>query len=189
MISIEHLNLTLKRFNLEHAKMLFDLIDGNRSYLRKHLGWLDKTVNVQDAEYFINGCMDGYEKNSSLILGIWHDNQMIGVVGFHEIDFVNQDSSMGYWLSEAFQGQGIMTASVEAMINHAVFVYGLSKITIRAAVDNPSSQKIPEHLGFERVNCRIGGEVLYGRAVDQYVYQLNADDWGSRPTMGLSLSK
>ncbi|AXN38664.1 hypothetical protein CN689_21445 [Peribacillus butanolivorans] len=51
---------------------------------------------------------------------------------------------MGYWLGQQYQGNGIMTRVAKALIDYAINELNISKVEIRAAVENKNSRGIPE---------------------------------------------
>src|SRR5699024_1350 len=119
MFQIQVNNLTFIRIlSIRDAEMLFQLTDKSRSYLKEWLPWLDNTKTIEDSEAFIKTSLIGMEKKQSITAGIFYENQLAGVVGFNRLDHVNKVGTIGYWLGEEFQGKGIMTKSVEKLIEH-----------------------------------------------------------------------
>ncbi|HEY2333416.1 MAG TPA: GNAT family protein [Solirubrobacterales bacterium] len=49
------------------------------------------------------------------------------------------------------QGSGTMTAAVRLLVDHALTVWQLNRVEIRAAVENRRSRAIPKRLGFRQV--------------------------------------
>jgi hypothetical protein len=54
-----------------------------------------------------------------------------GVVGLEPLDWVHRSAGIGYWLGERYQGRGVMTRAVSALIEHAVSVLDMNRIEIR----------------------------------------------------------
>jgi ribosomal-protein-serine acetyltransferase len=76
------------------------------------------------------------------------DGRIAGLIGFHRIDWANRLTSLGYWLGEAWQGRGLMTASCQALIDHGFSALNLNRIAIGCATGNVRSRAIPQRLGF-----------------------------------------
>lgn len=110
--------LRLKPLEIENAPDLFHLVDRNRSYLREFLGWLDCNLSESSTVDFIQKEQTLQEMEHSLTLAIWHKGSLVGLVNLHKIDVLNLSASIGYWLDESHQGQGIMRQSVEALIDY-----------------------------------------------------------------------
>lgn len=170
-------NLSLKLIELSDAKDIFRLTDDSREYLREWLPWLDFTKSEEDTKAFIQSCLKGYAENVSMNTVVLYKNEIAGVVGFNKIDWTNKIATIGYWLGQEYQGNGIMTKAVEALVNYAIYDLKLNRITIQAAVENQKSRSIPERLGFVYEGKIRQVEWLYDHYVDHNVYGMLADDW------------
>lgn len=168
----------LKLLTVEDAVDMYRLIDGNRSYLREWLPWVDYSMAVEDTVTFISGSLDQKERNQGLHFGIWYKGKLAGTVAVHRIDWANRKTEIGYWLAAEFQGKGLMTSAVTAYLCEYVFgEWQLNKVEIRAATQNAKSRAIPERLGFHLEGVLRQNECLYGRFVDHAVYSMLADEW------------
>jgi ribosomal-protein-serine acetyltransferase len=169
---------SLKILERHHAQVLFELTDSCRNYLREWLPWVDITKSVQDTEKFIEMTRNNFASNNGFQAGIWSGDKIAGCVGFHGINWSNGTSSLGYWLGENFQGNGLMTSSCRALIQHAFSDYRLNRIEIRCATGNHKSRAIPERLGFKLEGTIRQAERLPGpRFVDHAVYGMLASEW------------
>ena len=59
------------------------------------------------------------------------------------------DAELGYWLSEAHWGKGLMTEAAAAMVHHAFTLTKFGKLVACYHNDNSVSARILEKLGFE----------------------------------------
>jgi ribosomal-protein-serine acetyltransferase len=169
--------LSLRTLTLEDAKTVFALTDASRAYLREWLPWLDITREVADTTAYIEGCIKGHEAKNSLSLVIIFQNEIVGIAGFNVINYNNKIAAIGYWLSEGAQGHGIMTRTVQALLQYAFEELQLNKVEIRAAVGNTKSQAIPERLGFTKEGTIREAEWLYDHYVDHAAYGILASEW------------
>ena len=166
---------------LEHsdAETVFSLVDRSRLYLQKWLPWVAATKTVDDSHLFIKTTRNQFASHNGFQAGIWYKEQLTGIIGFHELNWPNRSTSIGYWLGEAFQGQGIMTSSCRALVDIAFREYGLNRVEIQAAAGNRRSRSIPERLGFQNEGCRRQAEWLQDHFVDHVLYGMLAEDWSS----------
>ena len=51
------------------------------------------------------------------------------MIGYHGIDWENGSTSLGYWLGEGFQGQGIVTAACRTLVDHAFEELNLNRVS------------------------------------------------------------
>lgn len=161
-----------------HAETLYSLTDKNREHLRTWLPWVDQTRRVDDSLAFIRSGLEQLSRRDGFHLGIWCADALAGVLGVHWIDWANRRTSLGYWLGAGFQGRGLMTRSVAAVLDFLFDEWGLHRVEIRAAVANTRSRAIPERLGFRLEGVLRGVERLAdGRMVDHAVYSMLAEEW------------
>ena len=170
-------DILLKPVECRDAEELFSLTDANRVYLRHWLPWLDSTQSVKDTTKFIEESQKQLEQRSALVVGMHYHGKIAGVIGFHNFDWLNRSTTMGYWLAENLQGRGLMTKSCRALINFAFNELKLNRVEIRCAVGNARSRTIPEHLGFQNEGTLRDGEWLYDRFEDLVVYGMLAREW------------
>ena len=110
-------------------------------------------------------------------LALLQGEQIVGVAGFHAIDWARKSTSIGYWLAADRQGSGTMTVAVCALLDHAFDRWELKRVEIRAGVLNARSRAIPERLGFREEGVLRSAERIGTRVIDHVVYVMTARDW------------
>lgn len=170
-------NIILKNLVETDAAELFALTDRSRDSLREWLPWLDGTKTEADSFQFIQNAQASYGEKKSLICGIFYQGKLAGIAGFNSIDWMNQNTYIGYWLGTDFQGNGIMTNTVKALIDYAFAQLQLNRIEIRAAIGNTKSRAIPERLRFKEEGLIRQSEWLYDHFVDHIIYGMLKTDW------------
>ena len=161
------------------AEELFALVDDSRMYLRDWLPWVDAHASVEDTHTFIASSQKQYADGNGFQCCIRHQDKIVGVIGFHRIDWFHKHAEIGYWLAEHAQGRGIMTRCCRALVDFAFKDYKLHRIEIIAAVANKKSRAIPERLGFTYEGTLRGKEWLNDHFVDGAVYSMLDDEWGA----------
>jgi ribosomal-protein-serine acetyltransferase len=96
----------------------------------------------------------------------------VGVCGYHQIDWENRSTSIGYWIAESAQGAGTVTRAVQALVDNAFGTWRLHRVEIQAGAENQRSRAIPERLGFTREGVLRHAELVGTRYVDHVVYAL-----------------
>jgi ribosomal-protein-serine acetyltransferase len=92
------------------ADELFALIDANRAHLERWMPWVEHEHEPADVLPFIRGTRRQIADNDGMQTAIVApDGRIVGMVGFHSIDWMNRKSSIGYWLARDEQGRGTMT--------------------------------------------------------------------------------
>jgi len=166
----EHYALHLP--HLSHAAALFQVVNENRAYLSKWLEWVQYTQEVKDTEEFTRKSLASNEKGEQLGTTIFRGEKIVGKIGFVELNHKYRNGEIGYWLSAAEQGKGIMTQAVKVLMKYGFEELNLNRIVIGAISENWPSRNIPERLGFQlegtfRENRFYRGQfwntVIYGK--------------------------
>ncbi|GAA5345424.1 ribosomal-protein-serine acetyltransferase [Planifilum fimeticola] len=167
----------LKLLERHHAGAIFRLVDANRDHLRPWFFWVDETKNVSDSEQFVQKALEGFARGTEIHLGIWVDGEMAGIVGAHTIDRIKCYAEIGYWLGERFQGRGIVTRAVRALIDELLGERGLNRVEIRCAASNRRSQGVAERLGFRREGRLKKATLVRGEFEDLLLFGMLAEEW------------
>ena len=112
---------------------------------------------------------------------IEYKGELSGTIALHHVDAIERWSLVGYWLAEEFTGKGIMTRSLEAIINWSFADLGLTRVEIQCSMNNYPSVAIPERLGIRRESIRRQSEVVNGISLDMASYVALADNWPPKP--------
>lgn len=168
--------LLVRSWTLADAPALFSLVDSNREHLSVWLPWVPYVKEVKDSENFIRDAIKEAQENKGLELGIFSNNQLVGCIGLHELDFTHHKTSIGYWLGSQFQGKGIMVQSVKALMDYCFTVHNMNRIEIRCGVGNAKSRAIPQKLGFTQEGILRQAEFIGGSYIDNFVYSFLKSD-------------
>lgn len=162
-------NPDLRLLEESDAAELHALIEANRVYLARWLPWA-AAQTFEDTAGFIRRTREQLLANNGFQLAILSEQRIAGVVGYHGVDWARRSTRIGYWLAEEHQGQGTMTAAAVILVDHALSVWELDRVEIRAAVENRRSRAVAERLGFREENTLREAEQVGDRFLDQVVY-------------------
>jgi ribosomal-protein-serine acetyltransferase len=155
---------------------LHALIEANRSYLARWLPWAAGQTHEHTLR-FIRQARVQAQDNNGLQMAIVQHGRIIGMIGFHGIDWQHRATSVGYWLAQDAQGEGTMTEAVRAMVTHALCVWELNRVEIRASVENARSRALIERLGFHFEGVARKAFRLADGYHDDAVYSMLASEW------------
>ena len=179
MLSPKLDSLGIRPLEADDAAELYALVKANPD-LEEWMPWAAEQ-DLAATERFIADAEKQLVGENGFQAAIEPEGRIIGVVGFHEVDWVNRNTSIGYWLAEAARGQGIMTAAVRALLDHAFYEWELHRVEIHCAPGNLPSRAIPERLGFREEARLRETELVGGRYLDSVVYGILEGEWGEDP--------
>lgn len=166
--------LGIRPLELKDAPELYALVKANPD-LEEWMPWAEKQ-DLAATERFLADAEKQLRENDGFQAAIAPAGPILGVVGFHSVDWVNRNTSIGYWLTAEARGKGIMTTAVRALLDLAFGEWKLHRIEIHCAPDNRPSRAIPERLGFREEAVLRETELVGGRYLDSVVYGLLRGD-------------
>ncbi|MEO5668147.1 MAG: GNAT family protein [Bdellovibrionota bacterium] len=169
--------LVLKTFEINDADALFAAVNSCRDYLREWLPWVDDTRTPGDSVRFIESARRQEETKNGFQLGIFFEGKIVGCIGYHAMDIPHRRTSLGYWIRQDMQGQGIVTRACKELITHALVDLKMHRIELRAGVENAKSRSIPERLGLIFEGIARECEWINDHFVDHAVYAALAPEW------------
>ncbi|GAB2701104.1 GNAT family N-acetyltransferase [Mucilaginibacter koreensis] len=126
-----------------------------------------KPYTLNDAIAFINSRTN----IAGLHLAIEVNGEAIGALGVElRSDVYRKTPLLGYWLSEAHWGKGIMPEAVKLITQHAFDT--LNIICIQACVlsKNPKSMRVLEKAGYEKQGILRQSVIKNEEVFDEHVY-------------------
>lgn len=166
----------LRPLDEDDAPRLQELIEANRDRLAAWFDWA-ASQGPEDTLEFIRKGERQARGNGGFQAAVVCDGEIAGVAGFVGVDWHRRATRIGYWLDRRQEGRGTMTAAVRALVDHALKVWRLNRVEIRAAVDNRRSRAIPERLGFRQEGILRQAERVGDRHLDSVVYAMLAEEW------------
>lgn len=170
----------VRTFTPDDAEALFDIIVAERDRLRRWLGpWVDGTRTAEEQRtWILRSLAAEHDREAN---GIWlASGALAGTIGL-SVNPVDNGGEIGYWLSERYEGRGLVTRATSAMLDLAFGGLALHRVTIRAAVTNLRSRAVPERLGFTQEGVlREQGRVSSGEYHDMAVYGILDREWKGR---------
>jgi ribosomal-protein-serine acetyltransferase len=174
----------LRPFVAEDAPQLTSVVAINREHLARWLPWA-ATYGHQDSVDYIAKTRAQLDAEDAFEGAIDVGGEIVGGAGLHAVDKLNRSASIGYWLVAEAQGAGLMTATVEALLDRAFHAWGLHRVVIEAVVGNARSRAIPERLGFTEEGVLRQAKLLRGRYEDAALYAILAPDWRPAPRVAV----
>jgi len=158
------------------ANCYLEIVTAERAYLSKWLPWAKEASDEAFFLEFIRKSLLGYAEGKSMTCAIIYQHTVVGNVSFNSIDQELKKVEVGYWLSEKYQGSGIVTKAVSFLIEYAFSELNMNKVEICAAVDNSASRRVCERLNLTLEGIISNREHVNGEIIDHAVYGIHRTD-------------
>lgn len=140
-------NILLRSYQPEDAQELFNAVNNSRKHLLPWLDWISKTTRPEHSLQFIQQSLHQLHTQEALALGIFYNDRIIGGIGMHHWDQPTKRAQLGYWISEEWEGKGIMNTCLTRFVDFLFEKIGLNKLEIHFVPANTRSTKVAARLG------------------------------------------
>jgi len=139
--------LRLRRLNRNDLNALQQLRsdDSVNKYLDR-----PKSITIEECEAHVKKIDNNLANNQSgyWVLTLKNDDMLIGAIGLWNFQPKKDLAEIGYELSPAHQGKGLMQEAVEKIIEYGFYEMGLKVITGIMDAGNERSARLLEHNNF-----------------------------------------
>lgn len=159
------------------AAPLAALICENATYLHQFLPKVVTLSSVGACTEHLQHVIDASKEDELFEWHIFADDQLCGAIRLNKIEMGNHKASMGYYIGEKSQGQGLASSSVRAVLGYCFNQLGFNRIELQCTSTNLASQQVAKRLGFTWEGMLRQAELLDGAYADLYVYALLRADY------------
>ncbi len=165
-----------RHYRPEDAAALLVAIDADRARLARWMPWVPYSVTEADFAAFITTATRQEEAGTACHRGLFAGRTVVGGLG-ETLDQVNREAEVGYWLADAYEGRGIITAGVRELLKFLFDELEVNRVMLRAAVENTRSRAVAERLGFRLEGVQREALMLAEVPTDAVMYSLLANEW------------
>ncbi|USD43456.1 GNAT family N-acetyltransferase [Vibrio sp. SCSIO 43135] len=165
--------LTLALVQESFAATYVDIVAPQLDYLSEWLAWPPYCHSEQDFRLFIQKSLHDYAEGKSMTCAIIYQGSIVGNCSFNNIDHSLKRAEIGYWLSQQYQGFGIMTRVVTKLIDIAFNELDIEKVQLSAAKDNIASRAVAERAGMQLEGIITNSEKIGDRILSHAIYGLH----------------
>jgi RimJ/RimL family protein N-acetyltransferase len=107
---------------------------------------------------------------------------LLGSVALYDVDRVQRDAELTYWVAPHARGRGVAVGAVQAALRWAFADLGLRRVQLFHAVENVASRRVAEKAGFT-LEGRLRSSHRYGDGLwhDELLWARLSDDPPSPP--------
>ena len=148
-------DISIRPTLMSDAPLIFDAFSTQGNYLRQWLPIAADFNTLDDVCDYVEHCeYEGIDSYS-----IVYNGQFAGHISLKSVSYMCHIAELGYWLTKPLQGRGIMTRSVQALINQIFTKTATNRLVIKCAVGNERSRRIPIRLNFKLEGVERDGEM------------------------------
>lgn len=173
---LETERLRLRKLTMRDAQDIYDY--SRDPQVAKHVLW-DAHRSIGESRAYLRYMLRKYRMNEPASWGIElkETGKIIGTIGYMWIQSDNAAAEVGYSLSRAHWGRGLMTEALRAVIEYAFDSLHLNRVEAIHEIDNPASGAVMRKCGMQyegRLRQKLFNK---GRFVDVDLYAVLKRDY------------
>jgi ribosomal-protein-serine acetyltransferase len=165
------------------ADAYHELLAANHERLARWEPWAIEPPTPDSTWSFLQASgrawLDGTELPVAIAVPAGNGWQLAGSAGLR-INTYAQSAAGGYWVDAAFEGRGLVTRTMTALLDQAFGPLGLARVTLQTEVANRRSRAVAARLGFTEEGVHRQAISFPDGRRDQVVYGLLAAEWLAR---------
>lgn len=130
------------------GRQVFEAVEESREHFKLWLPWVKYVKTWEDSEKTAHEFYADFICRKAMHLAIFQDQHLVGMCGFHTINWSIPSAPIGYWCRTSAQGQGFIREACAALTVYGFEIIGLKRISILCEDTNEKSIRVAESLGF-----------------------------------------
>lgn len=127
---------------------------------------------LEDAEAYISDCLSHHDRRQITRAVVVEETAVGSISVFVKDDVYEKSGELGYWLSEAHWGKGIMTEAVRQICREAFSKWDIIRIFAEPFDYNRGSRRVLEKAGFTYEGTMRNGVFKNGKVHSYCLYSL-----------------
>jgi len=164
-----------------------ELLAANHKRLARWEPWAAQPPTPDSTQSYLEASgrawLEGTELPVAIAVPAGDRWQLAGSAGLR-ISAYTQSAEAGYWIGAAFEGCGLVTRAMTALLNQAFGPLGLARVTVHTEAANQRSRALAARLGFTEEGVHRQAISLPDGRRDEVAYGLLAAEWLARRTNG-----
>ncbi|MGD1848085.1 MAG: GNAT family N-acetyltransferase [Salibacteraceae bacterium] len=172
----------LRKYHSEDSATILKLLQANRERLVSSFpATYIKLSNVEKLGKWLEEEMPAAWENKQMYpLGLWHkqSGDYFGQVTLRNIDHSVRKAELGYYLSQDYEGRGLMSEVLASLIEVAFDELELNRLYVRIMLRNKRSVRLIERCGFRyEGTLRQDFRSFFGNLEDVMIYGLLREEY------------
>ena len=160
------------------AEEVSTLVQRNRERLAPWMNWVAEPFTAERARDWLRECIDEFVTGRRIGTYLRVDGEL---AGWAALDIRGHVGVVGYWLDAAYEGRGLASRAITALLNVGFGQRELERIELRTVPANARSQRVASRLGFQHEGTlrhavarpQADGQVFE----DELLFALLAGEW------------
>lgn len=159
----------LRQLRYKDIPTLSRLVTGHVVQYLLHMPY---PYGTEDARRFITKSRRNFrlKKELNFAIELVDSGNLVGIVSLQNIDSVNKNGQIGYWIGKKYWNKGLATESINLLIHYAFDVLRLHKVYANVLAKNRASIRVLEKNGLKKEGILRDSVYKYHKFFDVVLY-------------------
>ncbi|MGV8885511.1 MAG: GNAT family N-acetyltransferase [Microbacteriaceae bacterium] len=174
-----HDGVTLRPLEVWHAQEFADHLGRAKGHIAPWVGPAFVTSTLEGARATLQRYATTAADDGARIYGLWHEGHVIGGVMFVNFDSAWGICEIGCWLEPDAVGRGLVTRSVEVLIEWAFTQRDMVRVEWKCRTDNDRSIAVARRPHMQSEGVLRSSWVFDGQRYDKEVFSILRSEWSA----------
>lgn len=175
-VKLSSINLTLRLISPNEVAEFQTLICTSPN-LHYWIDWCHAEFSQQEANHFISATRASWIQSTSFGFGVYDiDENLMGMVAINECYHSYNMVSIGYWIADKYQRQGVAFEALMTLIQFCFNELKVQRIEIVCHPDNIASQRLSTKCGAQFEGRSRNRYLFDGEPQDGFIYGVIPSD-------------
>ncbi len=181
-LNLKSSRLFLRPFTKQDVPAITAAVRASLTELIPFMPWAKPDYSASDSGDFVRRSFTWRRQGRAFGLGIFDSAtcELLGSNGLHNITKVSRSAEIGYWIRSDRAGHGIATESSALILRLAFETLHRHRVILRAATDNPASNRVAVKLGFHLDGTQRHADLLARGWIDLNFYSMLEDEYARK---------
>lgn len=165
------------------AEAYHELLLANQQRLARWEPWAADELDLAGTRASLEADQDAWLHGTGLpvaiVVPVGERWRLVGSAGLR-INVHNRAANCGYWIDGEYEGRGLVTRTVTALLDQAFGPHDLARVALHADVANKRSRAVATRLGFTEEGIHREAIGFADERRDEVTYGLLAREWRAR---------
>lgn len=169
--------LYLKSLTIEDSELVLNCIQQNVTHLQKWIPWINPFSNLNQIQTLINQQIIDIETQKGLMLGLFYEDDFIGMIGLQNWDHQLAIAEIGFWIATAHARKGLMAQALSTIIQFGFDNMQIQKIMAYFTISNTNAFKLLEKKDFKLEGVLRNQMLHQGLLTHKAVMGILKEEW------------
>jgi RimJ/RimL family protein N-acetyltransferase len=173
------MNVAIRKYNNSDIENFYLAVRESINEVSEWLPWCNLSYSIEDTKKWIleKVPMIWKTKTGCEFIIVDDKNNVLGGCCLEQLDLINKEASIGYWIRSSKTKMGIATKASNLLLEYGFEQLNLNRIKVIPSVQNVASVKVADKLPFDEIKLVKNGFKIKDKTFDAKVFIISKQSY------------